>query len=108
MISKKRDTMLELLERADLEGFCGRQMVSDLRNMGDAVIGVLPELTMMDDEYDEVMDDKVRVDTVTIIIKPEQQMSFFALASSWKPGFIGMRFKEEWTEVVVSWNPIYF
>jgi hypothetical protein len=107
MISKKRDTMLELLERADLEGFCGRQLVSDLRNMGDAVIGVSPELPMLNCDYDELMDEKLRMDTVTIIINPEQQMSFFALASSWKPAFIGYRYKEAWTEIVVSWVEMF-
>lgn len=100
--------MLDLVERADFQGFSGCQLVSDLRNMGDAVIGIIPELSMLDDDYDEMMDKKLRMDTVTIITNPELQMSFFALASSWKPGFIGMRFKEVWTEVVVSWNPIYF
>ena len=100
--------MLELLERAVLQGFSGQQLVSDLRNMGDAVISVCPEIEVLNDDYDEMMDEKLRLDTITIIINPDLQMSFFALASSWKPGFIGMRFKEEWTEVVVSWNPIYF
>ena len=108
MVSKKRDTMLELLERADLEGFCGRQLVSDLRNMGDAVIGVIPELSVMDVDFDEMMDEKVRMDTVTIVISPEMQMSFYALASSWRPAFIGMRFQGEWTEVVVTWNSNHF
>ena len=92
----------------DFQCFSVHQVVFVLGNMGDAVIGVIPELSMLDVDFDEMMDENVRMDTVTIVISPEMQMSFYALASSWKPTFIGVRFQGEWTEVAVTWNPTHF